>query len=97
MPRPRTYDSSAERARAWRERRARQLRDALAMRLRQADDDTLDRFVRILPMQALHRVHRALDAAEQGVRRHGRSPAGAGAGGPAKRDGVKGRRRARRA
>jgi hypothetical protein len=96
MPRPKTYDSSADRARAWRERRARQLRDALAMRLRQADDDTLDRLVHILPMPALQRVHRALDAAERPDRMHEPERGHAGGRGPAKRHGVKARRRTRR-
>ena len=67
------------------------------MRLRQADDDTLDRFVRVLPMPALQRVHRALDAAEQAGRRREHPNARAGVRGPAKRHGVKGRRRERHA
>lgn len=78
MPRPKQYDNDADRARAWRERRAGEMRDALAMRLRDADDETLDRLVHMLPMPGLMRLSRALEWAEhperapqRGQRRHG--------------------------
>ncbi len=64
MPRPKQYDSSAERARAWRERRGEELREELARRLRKADDDTIDRLVHMVPMPALMRLNRALEWAE---------------------------------
>ena len=64
MPRPKMYGNSAERSRAWRERRAEELRNSLVRRLKSADDQTLDRLVRMAPMPALMRMHRALDMAE---------------------------------
>jgi hypothetical protein len=64
MPRPKMYGNSAERSRAWRERRAEELRSSLVNRLKSADDQTLDRLVRMAPMPALMRLHRALDMAE---------------------------------
>ena len=63
-PRPKEYDSSADRARAWRGRRAAELRTNLAGRLREADDETLERLTHIIPMPGLMRLHRALDMAE---------------------------------
>ena len=78
MPRPKQYDSDAERAHAWRERRGEELRTELARRLRDADDDTLDRLTQMIPVPALMRLSRALDWAEHperapdgGERRHG--------------------------
>ena len=64
MPRPKMYGNSAERSRAWRERRGEELRTSLVQRLKTADDQTLDRLVRMAPMPALMRLHRALDMAE---------------------------------
>ncbi|MEO8477955.1 MAG: hypothetical protein ABI572_13025 [Actinomycetota bacterium] len=78
MPRPKQYDSSAERARAWRERRGEELREELARRLRDADDATIDRLVNMIPPPALMRLNRALEWAEHPERasesehRHGR-------------------------
>ena len=83
MPRPRQYDSDAQRARAWRQRRAEELRSDLARRLREADDETIERLVGMVPMPALMRLDRALEWAEHperapehcehrhGPRRHG--------------------------
>lgn len=80
MPRPRQYDSDAQRARAWRQRRAEELRSELARRLREADDETIERLVGMVPMPALMRLDRALEWAEHperapehrhGPRRHG--------------------------
>jgi hypothetical protein len=78
MPRPKQYDNDADRARAWRERRVSETRDALALRLREADDETLDRLVHMLPMPGLMRLSRALEWAEhpertpeRGGHRHG--------------------------
>lgn len=84
MPRPKQYDNDAERARAWRERRGEELRTELARRIREADDDTIERLIQMVPMPALMRLNRALDWAEHpeqmpeggdhrhGHRRHGR-------------------------
>ncbi len=63
-PRPREYESSADRAKAWRQRRAEELRTNLARRLSEANDETLDRLTTIIPMPGLMRLHRALDMAE---------------------------------
>ena len=83
MPRPKQYGSDAERARAWRERRGEELRADLARRLRDADDDTIDRLTRMIPAPALMRLSRAMEWAEHperapeggdhrhGPRRHG--------------------------
>ena len=74
MPRPKQYGSDAERARAWRERRSEELREQLVTRLREADDATLERLVRMVPMPALMRLNRALDWAEdpeRAEREHG--------------------------
>jgi len=78
MPRPKQYDSDAERAHAWRERRGQELRTELARRLREADENTIDRLVRTIPMPALMRLNRALEWAEHperapegGDHRHG--------------------------
>lgn len=79
MPRPKQYDSDAQRARAWRQRRVEELRTDLARRLREADDETIDRLVGMVPMPALMRLDRALEwaehperAPEHGEHRHGR-------------------------
>lgn len=63
-PRPREYESSADRSKAWRQRRTEELRTNLARRLREADDETLERLTHIIPMPGLMRLHRALDMAE---------------------------------
>jgi len=63
-PRPKEYESSADRSRAWRQRRAEELRTTLASRLREADDQTLERLTNIIPMPGLMRLHRALDIAQ---------------------------------
>jgi len=64
MPRPKTYDSSADRARAWRERRGGELRAQLISRLQNAEPATIERLIGSIPMPALMRLNRALDWAE---------------------------------